>query len=245
MRVLGNHGWPSATAPASTITAIAAAMAIGADGVQVDVRLTADCVPVCSPTDVISPESPVQIQDLDFASLQNVLLPGGHRVPSLDDVIDFVSRRGLLVINVPQQSRRGELTYALRDALRHLSAEDVTVLSSEDDTLRQLRRLLPRAGRAGLASTSSEMAFDVAAAVRRGDSALHISVDYLRAQPQLVKHAHRHGLLVGCYTGDVVDGVREMATAGVDAIITDVPQLVVPALAGLREASRRVSRTGR
>src|SRR3712207_3469604 len=104
MRVVGHRGLASATAPPNTFTAVAAALAVRADGVQVDVRLTADRVPVCCSAGLLAGTT-LHIESCRFRDVEEVLLLGGHRIPRLDDVIDFVSRRGVLFIHLPEQTR--------------------------------------------------------------------------------------------------------------------------------------------
>jgi hypothetical protein len=101
------HGgsWDAATTPYDSNAALAAAFAAGDDGVKIDVRVTADNIPV------IAHSSPIEIyESLDCANqkieeMTAAQVTGCHRFPSssenfqrLDDVLGYL--RGRMVVQL-------------------------------------------------------------------------------------------------------------------------------------------------
>jgi glycerophosphoryl diester phosphodiesterase len=72
------------------------------------------------------------------------------------------------------------------------------------------------------------------AAVDRGVAWLHPDRESVMVDPEAaVRIAHEHGLRIDVWTVNQPNDVRALAAAGVDAIITDTPDV---AIAALREA---------
>ena len=98
-----SHGgdWNVACPPYDSNAALLAAYANGADGVKIDVRVTADNVPVISHSSPIQLYESLDCQGQKIEAMTAAQVTGCHRVPSnetfqrLDDVLDLL--RGKLV----------------------------------------------------------------------------------------------------------------------------------------------------
>lgn len=237
MEILGRRGCTASgtadQAPENTRAALEMALRSGADGVEVDVRLTADGLAVCSRDADLVRAAGVDrtIRELSYAQLGAVRV-NGHRIPSLASVVGQVARRGTLVLDLKPDPEPERLIAAVALALRQGPAVDVVLSSSCPLVLAAAAAALPDLPRAALLEGSELVSQRICRALLRGDTAVHLPVRVLLAAPDLVGNAHRHGLLVrACAVGRVVDA-RLLQLVGVDGVITDLPSEVRRGLAG-------------
>lgn len=219
------HRGASADAPENTLAAFALARAQGADGVELDVRRSADGDLVLH-HDAALPDGRI------VAATPTAELPSS--VPSLAAALDECA--GLLV-NVeiknspfdPDHDPERTLADDVVDVLRARGGTDRVLVSSFDlATIDRVHALDPTVPTAFLTFVDPVGADAVVLAADRGHRAVHPhegTVD--RA---FVALAHRAGLLVNVWTVDDADRIRALAAAGVDAIVTNVPRLARAAL---------------
>jgi glycerophosphoryl diester phosphodiesterase len=227
--VLGHRG-ASAAAPENTLAAFALARALGADGVELDVRRTADDVLVVHHDPEVGGFG--VIAQASFAALR------AHHpsVPTLAEALDAC--RGLLVNAEikclpwePDPDTDGRVARATVDAI--LATETNAVISSFDlDAVDRVRVF-----GAGIETGWLTHGQDVADAARRAADHGHewVNPDFraaLTAGPAGIERAHDAGVRVSVWTVDGPDDARALATAGVDIIITNAPDVVAGAIAG-------------
>lgn len=243
MQVLGHRGSPTPATPENTLASVSAALRVRADGVEVDVRLTADGVAVCCHDDDLSRVgAPVpSVRATPWASLRRVRLAGGHRVPRLVEVAAAARDRGLLVLDLKPEPRAGALLQASLSALRRAGVpDDQVVASSFDERLLEVLAVRrPGLSRAPILDVGDPVAPALARARRRGDRALHLPLATLLDEPSAVAGltgpwAAGAGPEVRVWTVNRLVDARLCELAGVAAVISDVPGELV---AGLRLAT--------
>ncbi len=240
--VLGHRG-ARAHAPENTLAAFERAMADGADGVELDVRTTADDeVVVLHDVDlarVTGGRDGRLAAELGVEALCAVELAGGGgeaRVPTLAETLDWAEARGAL-LNV-------ELKHDVRDrgALARLTTRLVrsrprlagrVLLSSFDPQLLAWAAIYARElPRALLVHAGERLAWT--RATRLGARALGCVAahpQHTMCSPTFVAALHDAGLRVNTWT---VNGTTEAATLaklGIDGIISDDPGAILRALA--------------
>lgn len=224
------HRGASRQAPENTLDAFAVARTLGADGVELDVRRTADGVPVLSHDPVVEGYGLVRARP--FAPLRAVR----PEVPTLVEALTAL--RGL-VVNIemkclpwdPDPDPDGELPELVFDAIEAAAAHDTVIVSSFDlGALGSLRALDARIPLAWL-THGQDVATTAPLAAERGVAWLHPDRAAVfpdaRASVQL---AHDAGLRIDVWTVNEPDDIRALADAGVDAVITDVPDVALAAL---------------
>ncbi|MFM8236654.1 MAG: glycerophosphodiester phosphodiesterase [Actinomycetota bacterium] len=223
--VLGHRG-ASAAAPENTLEAFALARELGADGVELDVRRTADDVLVVHHDAVI--EEFGLVVERSYADLR----AARPDVPTLAEAL--ATCRGLLV-NVevkccawdPDPDPPGRpVLRATVDAIR-AAAADVVVSSFDLDAIDACRELAPELVTAWLTSGQSPAAA-AAVAAPRGHRWIHPDWGTVLASPaQDVAAAHEAGCLVDVWTVNDPAAMLELVARGVDGIITDVPDVAI------------------
>jgi glycerophosphoryl diester phosphodiesterase len=247
--VLGHRGSQASRRPENTVAAVSAALDSGADGVEVDVRLSADGILVCShePRVGVPSGRALTVATRDAAELRRLALPGGHRLATLPEVLQAVAQYpgARLVVEakpVAHLATALRTVRALRRALAGHRGLDVTVSSFDADLLRAIRGacdgLIARTALLGEPGTTAHSLLHHV--VADGHDEMHVPLAALRRAPDAVEAAHRLGVAVTSWTVNLAGDLRWVAEQGVDGVITDDVVSARAALAGL--AARRVSR---
>src|SRR3954451_111755 len=150
MQIIGHRGSPTAQTPENTLSSVLAAVAAGAHGVEVDVRLTADDVAVCCHDPGLQRVAGVSrgLRALTLAQLAAVRVQG-HQVPTVEAVVSAVPPDRLLVLDLKPEHRPRRLLQAVSTALDTAPEPPSPVVSSSDpNILDTCARLLPDVPRA-------------------------------------------------------------------------------------------------
>lgn len=142
------HRGASAVAPENTLAAFTAALEAGADGIELDVHLTRDGVPVVMHDETVdrTTNGSGRIRDLSHAEI-NTLDAGawfgpdwrGEKVPTLEDVLDGFADR--LKLNVEVKDIRAGLQ--VQNLLANYPGGDMVISSFDWPLLRKLRAANP------------------------------------------------------------------------------------------------------
>ncbi len=207
----------------NTLPAFERALAEAADGVELDVHLSRDGVPMVFHDETLerlAPGDPRPLAAVDAAELRALELRGGSRMPTLAEVLDLLL--GRLRINVEIKD-----TAALGPVLAALPAAPAGVRRSsfDLDAVRVAADRAPHIPRAALTETGPR-ARDAAdwptglLQATRADAwhPHHGLVDAAR-----VARAHACGCAVNVWTVNDAALADRLAALGVDGIFTDHP----------------------
>ncbi len=226
--VYGHRG--SSGAPENTLAAFEKATLDGADGIELDVRLSADgeLVVMHDATfeRVTHGRDHRHVAELPYEEIRRIDVGDGERAPRLSEVLGFSRARNLRVNveikhGVPQ---RLPLAHATARQLSSIDPYLPIIVSSFDPLiLATFATLMPRMPRALLVHRSrwSMFALETGKAWRDG---LHVERTLIR--DTTMQRLMRRGLLVNVWTVNDVREATDLAAIGVDGIITDVPGLV-------------------
>lgn len=224
MQLLAHRGYSDATTPENTVAAVERALRRGADGVEVDVRLTADGVPVCHHDPSLSRTAgdPRYVASMTWAELQQLPLA----VPRLTEVLDTVQGRGRVVVELKTpawpSTAAGTMLDAVADVLRGRDLGGVLVSSFDRPRLARLRKLLPvRTGL--LLRPGVPLGVALRRALADGHDEAHPHVLSALARLDLVAWAQAQGVGVTAWTVDRPGHLQRLAAAGIDAAICDDP----------------------
>jgi glycerophosphoryl diester phosphodiesterase len=229
------HRGASRRAPENTMAAFRLAAQLGADGIELDVQLSKDGEAVVMHDSRVDRTSDGHgcVGDLTLAELRTLDAGGwyasefaGERIPTLAEVLHELGPR--LVLNVELKTAGlfgGGLEVEVVRLVEDAGLGERVILSSFDPlALWRVRRLNPHLSTGLLYAPDSSL-------VVRGrwlqalarPAALHPRWDTLDGSD--VAAAHRQGLAVRPWTCDDPGGLRRLIAWGVDAIITNVPDV--------------------
>lgn len=234
--ILGHRG-ASRAAPQNTLAAFRRAVEMGADGVELDVHLSADGVPVVihdGRVDALT-DGAGAVEDLTLAQLQALdagarfdAAFAGERIPTLEATLATFGQQLLFNIELKSFGRRdAALEAATVAVVKRLGLEQRVWFSSfKPYALWQVRRLAPEIP-CGLLYDGLSLTALLLEPVTPHE-ALHPYHGLL--SPEKIRRAHRRGLWVATWTVDDVERARTLASWGVDAIITNTPDRLLAAL---------------
>ncbi len=223
----------------NTIAAFQRAIGIGSDGIETDLRLTADGEVIIYHDEkfgrVEGLETPVKpISELPLAEItSHTLTPvgddkGGRRVPTLENLLDSVDR-GLLNIEIKSGPRFEELVTRTIAVLKKFKEIDRVVLEPPDlETARRLRDTLGSNLKLHInPAYNKTVPFEVSLEEVLRFKPHSISVSYRKLTFETVELAHKAGVEVWVWTVDRPEIAEAMALLGADAIKTDVPSTML------------------
>jgi len=214
-------------APENTIEAFVTAKALGADGVELDVHRTADGGLVVH-HDATARGVGV-LAERPLAEIR----AARPEVPTLVEAVDACA--GMLV-NVEVKNLPGDADYdpderaatAVVELLAGRDGRDEVLVSSFNlasaDRVRTLDGSIPTGF---LTLVGLDPVDGVEVAHEHGHGAVHPDVRSLQGSvaDATVARAHELGMAVNVWTVNSPDEMRRLTTAGVDAVITDVPDV--------------------
>ena len=213
MKIYGHRG-ASGLAPENTIAAFTRALGMGVDGIEFDVRATADSQPVLIHDRSLARTAGVDrnVDELTLAELQEL----APQVPSFAALLELVGNTAHLDIEVKQAGIEERILDTLADFPDFrwaISCFDWTVLE-------QFRELSSDADLWLLAMESNDALYETAD--RLGASGVALAGTAITAA--VIARAHEAGLIVMAWTVNDVEFAARLQGWGLDALCTDHPE---------------------
>jgi glycerophosphoryl diester phosphodiesterase len=227
--VIGHKGAP-AVAAENTVASFKAARALGADGVELDVRRAAGDHLAISHDDVLPAPDGRALLDLPAESLPECM-------PDLAAALEACAGLELVNVEIKNWTYDSDFDESLGIADRVAAVIGERPAAERDRivvscfhllTVDRVRAVDPTLATAWLMLGFSTIEDTVAEAAEHGHAAIHPHHSVVDAE--VVKRAHDAGLAVNTWTCDEPDRIRWLAEVGVDGIVTNLPDLALHAL---------------
>ena len=239
------HRGASSTHPENTLASFEAALALGAPVVELDVRLSADGIPVVlhdpdlsRTTDGSGWVHELTFEEIRAANAGTVERP--QRIPAFREVLDAVSGRGGLAVeikNIPGEPAYDDEREAIVEAaLAEVQASGfrgpVLVISFNPRSIAASKRLAPTLPTGFLFTRAVDPDAALAHALDAGHEFVFPGHRALvPAGPAFVERAHRAGVRVGTWTVDDRETFGFLLDWGVDAVASNDPAMGLEVLA--------------
>ncbi len=229
------HRGACRAAPENTLPAFEAAIRLGADGIELDVQYSSDAVlmVIHNPTlekttdgaGRVSAHTRAELGELDAGSWFDPQFAGTH-IPTLDEVLDVTN--GRLLVNIELKALDGLKSELGADVVALVRArgmaQQVVISSFNPFALRQAKQAGPEIECALL------LAHDLPTWMRLGVTRRYSRADSLHPDAEMadaayVARAQKLGMPVRVWTVDDEAELRRMIGLGVDAIITNAPDV--------------------
>jgi glycerophosphoryl diester phosphodiesterase len=235
MRILGHRG-ASADAPENTVPAFQAALAQGADGVELDARLCG------SGEVVVFHDTTLQrlvgrqerVAQLPWTTLRTLEVEGPTgraRIPLLEEVLEALPRTAFINVELKADAFGVELARRVGRLLLQGGHEKHVVVSSfQPVCLLALAAVAPGLKRGYLLEPKQPYWLESSVARLVGRDAVHPEDGQVTLQR--VQAWHGRGREVAVWTVDEVERARTLRGFGVDTLITNRPGFLRAGLAG-------------
>jgi glycerophosphoryl diester phosphodiesterase len=232
------HRGASRQAPENTMPAFIKAIELGAGGIELDVHLSSDGRLVVihdeqvdrtsNGTGFVRDMSFSELKELDFGSWFSTKYKD-ERIPELEEVLKLIEKwDGLLNIEI----KNGPVFYpgierAVADAIeKHKLAGRTIVSSFNHYSLVEIRKINPSIKTAPLYEAGLFEPWEYAR--RLGATAIHPL--FYNIIPEVMNGCKQNNIKVNPFTVDHPEHIRAIAAAGVDGIITNVPDTALKVL---------------
>ena len=219
-------------APENTLLGIRNALEMGCDGVEVDVRLCADGVPVLIHDDQLdrTTDASGRIAETTLAELSEIDAGEGERIPTLRDALALVDGEMLLIVEL--KVTPGDDVSALCEAvLGELERADAIpwtwLWSFDSETVIELARRAPHGRRiAHLCLSPTPEIWQIAAEHQLDGISMHGS----GLTAEHVAACGAHGMAAFVWTVNEAADIERCVDLGATGIVGDYPERIQAAL---------------
>jgi glycerophosphoryl diester phosphodiesterase len=258
--ILGHRG-AAGCAPENTLLSFECCLEQGGDAIESDVQVTRDGTPVLLHDADVGRVSGVAaiVESLPLAELERIdaghhftidergrtepdddeaFRDQGHQVPTVEAAFEtFPDAR----FNLEIKTGRGDAVAKVVELVARFDRADRTLLTAGDDEIMKVLR--EELTKRGVPAATSASISDVVAVVRSAVDdtppppaihALQIPThfgDNALVTPELIAHAHRHGVHVHVWTINETAEMERLLDLGVDGLVTDFPGRMAAVLA--------------
>ncbi len=220
------HRGASRYAPENTLSAFQLALEQDADGIELDVHLSADReVVVIHDRDLSrTTNGGGYVDQMSLADIRQLDAGEGQRIPTLMEVLDLVGTQAILNIELKGFSTSApDLPQAVINILEsHGMVQDVIISSFQPRLLSITRRLQPEI-RIGLLMTAGVLFKLVRYIIEPILQPSSLHPNYSSVNPRYLQKAKAKGRRVLAYTVNQPEDMRHLFAMGIDGIITDDP----------------------
>ena len=230
--ILGHRG-ARAHAPENTQEAFLRALSDGADGVELDVRMSRDGELFISHDDRVVMEGhdqPPRLGQLDAERIHRLGIDQGRPLMTLQQVLRLQKDTGAL-FNIELKSdlqRPLEMTRRVVEQVRNHGGDGILLSSFSPYQVGLLRLLVPTIPVCQLLESNHWLSARLRLLPLLGVAGVNLQADLLTAGT--MKAIRSRFPLINTWTVNSATQAKRMAELGVDAIITDDPALILAAL---------------
>lgn len=218
------HRGASAELPENTLVAFRRALALGVDGIELDVRLTRDGVPVVFHDASLRRLTgvPGRLADLTWRALAALRVGGAEPIPRLTTVLRLVGNRALVQIEIKAGVDVGPVIEAIRKA--H-ALRRVIIASFDAGIVCEARRLAPSVRRMLISEGRLTPANLIRQLKRCGAAGLSVN-HHAVVSAGWIRSLQKQGYPVWVWTVNDGRRARRLASWGIDALLSDDPALL-------------------
>ena len=232
------HRGASAYEPDNTMEAFELAAKMGADGIELDVRITSDGEVVivhdsridrCSNgRGTVSQYTLAELKAMDFGYGFFENQRTKYKIATLNEVYELVAPLGMIV-NVEIKDHVPEIIKACDEiAQRHNMREKVIYSSFNHYQVCRVKDQIPGAFIAPLHMLNMSTLVDPWDFCKKiGAKATHPQFEIIKAYPDFVKTCHDNGIRVHIFGANKPEDLQYCLDSGVDVIMTDYPDVAL------------------
>lgn len=218
------HRGVSALMPENTLPAFAAALALGADEIEFDVRLTRDQKLVVSHDNTLEriSDGVGQLSDFTLEELKklNIGVKHGWQISfcDLEEVFRQFANKIIFNIHIKEAGPEGYLIKELAKLVEKYQAYDTVYFAGSPNELAWMLRVAPQISRVAIQLPSDSIRiFDMAKKYRCAG----VQFWFGMFDQALVEKMHEEGIFCNVFYADTPEGYKEYFDMGIDTILTN------------------------
>ncbi len=213
MLIIGHRG-AKAIEPENTLRALAKGMEC-ADFVEIDVRMSRDneLVVIHDRTLERTTNGKGQVNDFTLEQLKELDAGKGEKIPTLKEVLDLVRGKGL-IIEIKEAGREENICAVIKRGF-----ENIMLVSFSHQAIKNVKEMLPNLKTGLIFSKVFENPVQLALGIEANALLPKLEI----TSRELVKKAHRHGLLIFPWTLNTEQEIKRAMDMGVDGFASDDP----------------------
>ncbi|MDX6181286.1 glycerophosphodiester phosphodiesterase family protein [Flavobacterium sp. Fl-77] len=212
--------------PENTLKAFQKALDLNADGIELDVHLSADGQIIVIHDETIDRMTNGKglVNALSLSELKSFLIDGQYEIPTLREVFDLVNKKCLINIELKNFETSEKIVTLIEDYIveKNWNYEHFIVSSFDWNALQKVHDLNSKIQIGVL----TEDDLDLALAFAENIQAKAIHPDYLLLNSENVKKMQDKGFLVLPWTVNTEEEIRKIKSYNVDGIISDFPDKI-------------------
>lgn len=216
------HRGASAAAPENTLLAFEKAIALGVDGIEIDIHSVGDQLLVIHDRWLKrTTKMDGQLSDYSFEQLRKLDAGMGQQIPTLWETMQCLNGQCSLNIELKGINDVLPVLKHIDDAVEQLNFQlhQFLLSSFNHHLLFEIKQLRPDIQ---IGALTSSCPLDYALFAQQLN-ALSIHIDINCVQPKFIQDAKQRGLQVYVFTVDEIADLDQLALMGVDGVFTNTP----------------------
>lgn len=215
------HRGANGCEPENTLVSFEKAIAMGADGIELDVHLSLDghLIVIHDETIDRTANGKGVVNQLTLQELKSFTINRKYSIPTLDEVLDLVDKRCFVNIELKNQDTAEKVVQLIEHYIsdKNWNHSHFIVSSFDWNALQQVRFLNENIRIGILTETDLDLAISFARFIKA--ESLH--PDFQLLTNEYTAKIHEKGIKVFPWTVNEIDAIQRMKSFKVDGIITD------------------------
>jgi glycerophosphoryl diester phosphodiesterase len=209
--------------PENTLKAFQKALDLNADGIELDVHLSADGHIIVIHDETIDRTTNGKgfVNTLSLTELKSFLIENQYEIPTLNEVFDLTDKKCLINIELKGVGTSNKVVSLIEEYIsdKNWNYEHFIISSFDWNYLEEVRNLNPNIAIGVL----TEENLDTALAFAEKIKARAIHPDYHLLNMENVNQVQKKGFLVLPWTVNIEEDIQKIKSFKVDGIISDFP----------------------
>ncbi|WP_111978842.1 glycerophosphodiester phosphodiesterase [Algibacillus agarilyticus] len=216
------HRGASGHAPENTLKAIALAIEMQCDGIEIDIHeIDGELIVIHDTWLQKTTNGQGHIRSLSFAQIRALDAGQGEVIPTLREVLALVNGQCKVNIEVKSWATERRVLTEIDYAIAHLGFhnEQLILSSFNHHILRAAKKQRPQTL---IGALTASVPINYCAFAQELDAySVHCDIDFIPLE--MVEDAHARGLKVFVYTANEISDIEDMLLLGIDAVFTNYP----------------------
>lgn len=212
--------------PENTLKAFQKALDLNADGIELDVHLSADGHIIVMHDETIDKmtNGKGEITQFTLAELKSFLIGGQYKIPTLNEVFDLVDKKSFINVELKNADTSSQVAALIETYIKEKSwnYEHFIISSFDWNALKEVQNLNPNIPIGVLTEENLNTALTFAETIK----AKAIHPDYQLLDAENVSEIKKKGFLVFPWTVNKEEDIQKIKDYNVDGIISDFPDKI-------------------